>query len=104
MTRKVTPARLSFRDKLLGSFALVAIRSRIDLLEAKLVKIEKGYRAFYMTRRLDRAYGDIAWRLDVSKAVLEHLTRMHPDHKPILLRCGGFPLRPRPRPFRFQAM
>lgn len=56
-----------------------------------------------MSKRLDRALGDLPWRQMCPEAFVENLSRTHSDHSPILLRCGGTPLDHTNRPFRFQA-
>lgn len=56
-----------------------------------------------ISRRLDRGIGDLPWRLSFPEASIEHLTRKHLDHNPLLLRCYTNVAANRDRPFRFQA-
>ncbi|XP_057432083.1 uncharacterized protein LOC130724829 [Lotus japonicus] len=55
------------------------------------------------SKRLDRALDDVEWRHLFPEAVIENLPRIHSDHCPLLLRCGGFDDTRGKRPFRFLA-
>lgn len=39
-----------------------------------------------MAKRLDRALGDMPWRMLFAEAYVEHLARVYSDHSPLLLR------------------
>lgn len=56
-----------------------------------------------ISRRLDRGIGDLPWRLGFPEASVEHLTRKHSDHNPLLLRCYTNVASRKDRPFGFQA-
>ncbi|XP_057418950.1 uncharacterized protein LOC130713176 [Lotus japonicus] len=56
-----------------------------------------------MSKKLDWCLGDHFLNVSFSNAVAENLTRIHSDHSPLLVRCGGFPSRQGDRPFRFEA-
>lgn len=55
-------------------------------------------------KRLDRAVSDCDWRNSFPEAFVENPCRMHSDHNPMLLRCGGLPAFRGTRPFRFEAI
>lgn len=55
-----------------------------------------------MAKRLDRALGDLAWRVRFEEAYVEHLARVYSDHSPLLLRCFALSGERDSRPFRFQ--
>lgn len=57
----------------------------------------------YVAKKLDRGLADMNWQWAFPDAYVEILSRFHPDHKPLLLRCGGLPQPRGPRPFRFEA-
>ncbi|PNY14872.1 ribonuclease H, partial [Trifolium pratense] len=57
----------------------------------------------FVHRRLDRGFGNHAWRLKFPEATVEHLVRKHSDHNPIFLRCSNDMGSREGRPFRFQA-
>ncbi|XP_057453246.1 uncharacterized protein LOC130745123 [Lotus japonicus] len=42
-----------------------------------------------LSKRLDRALGDVDWRLAFPEASVEILTRVHSYHSPLLVHCGG---------------
>lgn len=56
-----------------------------------------------MHKKLDWCLGDQNWRVSFPEAVAENLVRLHSDHTPVLVRCGGFPGIRGVRPFRFEA-
>lgn len=56
-----------------------------------------------LVKRLDRALGDVAWRVLYAEAYVEHLARVYSDHAPLLVRCEASLGERRSRPFRFQA-
>jgi len=56
----------------------------------------------HLAKKLDRALVDLEWRDKFPEAFVENLGRLHSDHHPILLRCGGLPMFKRERPFRFE--
>ncbi|XP_057426304.1 uncharacterized protein LOC130719710 [Lotus japonicus] len=56
-----------------------------------------------VSKRLDRALGDISWRHIFPKAYVEHLARVYSDHCPILVRCNAHMEDRTARPFRFHA-
>lgn len=56
-----------------------------------------------MAKILDRVVVDCVWRRAFPEAMVENLCRLHSDHNPILIHCGGLPAHARTRPFRFEA-
>nr|KYP32736.1 Retrovirus-related Pol polyprotein LINE-1 [Cajanus cajan] len=56
-----------------------------------------------MHKQLDRAVGDVEWRMCFPEAIVEVLPRRHSDHNPLLLHSRGFQQRHGVRPFRFEA-
>ncbi|XP_057452893.1 uncharacterized protein LOC130744751 [Lotus japonicus] len=56
-----------------------------------------------LSKRLDRALGDIDWRVAFPDAFVEVLHRIHSDHSPLLIHCGISGAAPTNRPFRFIA-
>lgn len=61
----------------------------------------KGHRA--IARKLDRALANPSWSSSFPLGFLEILCRLHSDHNPLLVRCGGLPEVQGSRPFRFEA-
>lgn len=59
--------------------------------------------AWPISRRLDWALSDCAWRNSFPKAYVENLCRLHSDLRLILLCCRGFVSARSLRPFCFQA-
>lgn len=57
----------------------------------------------YVAKRLDRGLADMSWQWVFPDSYVEVLNRIHSDHNPLLLRCGGVPQPRGPRPFRFEA-
>lgn len=56
-----------------------------------------------LSKRLDRAVGDINWRMDFPDAFVDILHRIHSDHCPLLIHCGAPTQRSQNRPFKFMA-
>ncbi|XP_057419022.1 uncharacterized protein LOC130713254 [Lotus japonicus] len=56
-----------------------------------------------MHKKLDWCLGDSDWNFRFPDALAENLTRVHSDHSPVLVRCGGSPPFRGSRPFRFEA-
>lgn len=56
-----------------------------------------------ISHRPDRGLGDHNWRMTFPEGTIEHLSRRHSDHSPILLRCSNAIYDKSGRPFRFQA-
>lgn len=56
-----------------------------------------------ISKRLDRALSDCAWRNLFPEAYVENLCHLHSYHCPLLLRCKAVVLEKKIRPFRFQA-
>ncbi|XP_057432951.1 uncharacterized protein LOC130725777 [Lotus japonicus] len=56
-----------------------------------------------LSKRLDRALGDMEWKVAFPDAVVDVLNRVHSDHCPILLQCGSPQTLAHNRPFRFLA-
>ena len=56
-----------------------------------------------MMKRLDRALATLSWRHLFPEAYVEVLGKLHYDHFPLLLRCGGQIVVKGDRPFRFLA-
>lgn len=56
-----------------------------------------------LSKRLDRAVADLAWRMTFPEAYVEVLTRIHSDHNPLLVRCHTPCASPADRPFRYLA-
>src|ERR1044072_222170 len=42
-----------------------------------------------LAKRLDRAMGDVSWRMLFPEAYVEHLARVYSDHSPLLLRLDA---------------
>lgn len=40
-----------------------------------------------VAKRLDKALGDVSWRLRFPEAYVEHLARVYSNHCPVLVRC-----------------
>lgn len=57
----------------------------------------------YVAKRLDRGLADMSWQWVFPDAYVEVLNRVHSDHNPLLLRCGGVPQPRGPCPFQFEA-
>ncbi|KAJ6327417.1 hypothetical protein OIU78_014320 [Salix suchowensis] len=88
-----------------GKFGEVLSACNLTDLEAKGFKFTwhrhiQGVR--HLAKKLDRALVDLEWRDKFPEAFVENLGRLHSDHHPILLRCGGLPMFKRERPFRFE--
>ncbi|XP_019460062.1 PREDICTED: uncharacterized protein LOC109359821 [Lupinus angustifolius] len=56
-----------------------------------------------ISNRLDRGLANCSWRTAFPEGYVENLTKLHFDHCPLLVRCGGYGESSRNRPFRFQA-
>ncbi|XP_057418255.1 uncharacterized protein LOC130712436 [Lotus japonicus] len=54
-------------------------------------------------KKLDRALGDIDWRVELPDTCLENLSRIHSDHSPLLVHCGERCVGRPSRPFHFIA-
>lgn len=42
-----------------------------------------------ISRKLDRGLASIDWKVLFPEAFVEVLCRVHPDHSPLFVRCGG---------------
>ncbi|KAJ6420916.1 hypothetical protein OIU84_028322 [Salix udensis] len=88
-----------------GKFGEVLSACNLTDLEAKGFKFTwhrhiQGVR--HLAKKLDKALVDLEWRDKFPEAFVENLGRLHSDHHPILLRCGGLPMFKRERPFLFE--
>lgn len=54
-------------------------------------------------KKLDRGMANLTWRCSFPSAFMEVFSRLHSDHNPLLIRCGGLLFRQGNRPFRFEA-
>lgn len=61
------------------------------------------YGSHVVSKRLDRAVVDCAWRNYFLEACVENLQCLQSNHRPIFLRCNGVTPEKTTRPFRFQA-
>ncbi|KAL6567778.1 hypothetical protein OROGR_001446 [Orobanche gracilis] len=75
----------------------------LGLIGSNFTWFRKQNGRIILSKRLDRAMGDVDWRLAFPDAFVETLTRMHSDHCPIFLRCGTSAWNQSQRPFRFLA-
>ncbi|XP_019457635.1 PREDICTED: uncharacterized protein LOC109358024 [Lupinus angustifolius] len=57
-----------------------------------------------ISKRLDRGLSNSSWRTAFPEGYVENLTKLHSDHSPLLVRCGGKPEYTCNRPFRFQVV
>lgn len=56
-----------------------------------------------VSKRLDKVIAYCQWGTLFPYAFVENLCRLHSDHHPVLLRCGGMVTTKGIRPFRFEA-
>ncbi|KAK7859228.1 hypothetical protein CFP56_007765 [Quercus suber] len=69
---------------------------------ARYTWVNKQEVGFVIQEWLDKAFANCAWSKLYPEANMQHLTRIHSDHCPILLSFVNPPELHLPRPFRFQ--
>lgn len=76
----------------------------LGMVGGKFTWFRKRNNRLILSKRLDRALSDIDWRTAFPDATVEVITRVHSDHSPLLVQCGGPELRAvSNHPFRFVA-
>lgn len=69
----------------------------LGVVDSRFTWQRKVNNRIIMSKRLDRALGNIDWRVEFPEAFVEVLNRVHSDHNPIMIQCGAR------HPFRFVA-
>lgn len=59
---------------------------------------------YLIQERIDRCFANPSWKALYPEAFVQHLTRLHSDHCPVLLSLKPPPSHPLTRPFKFQPM